>query len=287
MSVPKLYKDQSGFGGEDYGDPYGLGGPLHVVRARAVESQTVRVVFDEPPEFRSRGADSDGRNPLNYSVDIVTGQGTKPQVVGVKDTIVLPGAAGVYTDPERGVDVQTDRPLVLGIQYLVTVVNVRAKAGGALGAPYSANFEGVFQQSQVNPAPPTLQYSDFKFDIFGKSASAFVFDDAGDVALDAGVENIRKRILRRLMTPKNAFRHLPGYGTNWALKAPLSTRELVPTKHDILQQVKQDPEVLDASVSVTLQPADDLVIVRIKARTARGDVSATVTQGATSGLVIT
>lgn len=272
---PIRRKDDGGYGFADWGDPWGVGGPLKVARALAVEGQTVRVVFDEPPLARSRTSTDDALNPLNYQVDIIDGSGTKPQVVGVKKALVPAPAAAVYTAPETGVDVQTDRQLVIGVYYRVTVVNVVAAAGGALGTPDSANFSGIVKIGNVTPPLRNTEFSDFRFDSFSDTSSGFVFNDAGDIDVDRGVRNIRKRVVRRVTTPKNSFRHLPGYGTLLGnLKRPMSVRELAPFKQDILQQILQEPDVLEASVGLTFQSG--VLTIAIKARTPKGIIDETV-----------
>lgn len=280
-------RDQSGVGFEAWGDPWGVGGPLHVVRARAVESQTVRVVFDEPPLFRIRGGTNDGKNPLNYQVSIEQGSGTPPQVVGVKPDLVEYPAAGVLTVDERGVDVQTDRKLVVGIAYQVEVFNVVSALNGALGSPTTAIFEGIAPLPTVDPPLRSLEFYDFKFDPFDETGGAYVFNDGGDIARDEGLENVRKRVLRRISTPKNAYAHLPGYGTTLPHKRPMSVRELAPLKQDILQQVQQEPEVVEASVTLNLQSGDGILTVRIVARTRFGNIDETIQRSNDGEIVIT
>lgn len=268
--------DQGGEGFEPWGDPYGVGGPLKVVRARAVEAQTVRIVFDEPPRALVRSATNDALNPLNYQVAIIAGEGTAPHVVGVKKDLVPAPAAAVVEDPETGVDVQVDRPLVIGVEYRIRAFNLVAKAGGALGTPDSANFQGILDIAQVRSPERPDEFSDFKFDAFATDNSAYIFNDAGDIAVHRGIENIRKRVLRRVTTPKNAYRHLPGYGTSFAAhKAPMSVSNLAPLKQDMLAQVRSEPDVLDASIQLQLTGLGVLTLL-IKARTPEGIINETV-----------
>lgn len=268
--------DQGGEGFEPWGDPYGVGGPLKVVRARAVESQTVRIVFDEPPKALVRSATDDALNPLNYQVAIIIGEGTPPRVVGVKKDLVSAPAAAVSQDPETGVDVQVDRPLVVGVEYRIRAFNLVAKAGGALGTPDFANFQGILSIDDVRPSERPFEFTDFKFDSFANANSAYIFNDAGDIAVHRGIENIRKRVVRRVVTPKNAYRHLPGYGTSFAShKAPMSVSNLAPLKQDLLAQVKTEPDILDASVQMQLT-GQGVLTVLIKARTPQGIITETV-----------
>lgn len=285
MTVNK--RDQGGEGFEPWGDPYGVGGPLHVVRARAVESQTVRVVFDEPPRFLSRGATNDGKNPLNYQVAINNGEGTPPQVVGVKEDLQQFPAAGVLTVDERGVDVQVDRKLVAGVTYQVSVFNVISAVGGNLGFPTQANFGGISPLVAVDPPLRSREFFDFRWDPFAATGGAYVFDDGGDIARHTGLDNLRKRIIRRVTTPKNAFAHLPGYGTTLVLKQPMSVSQLAPLKQDLIQQVLQEPEVREAEIHLNLQGGQGILTIRILARTAFGLIDETLQRTNDGEIVIT
>ena len=107
----------------------------------------------------------------------------------------------------------------------------------------------------------------------------WVVDDSGDIAPEDPDAGTRKRIMRRLSTPSNAFRFLDDYGAGLALKAPASIAELATRKARALAQVKAEPDVASATVSISLQ-ATGLLFVAVRAKTRRGtfvDIGATVT----------
>lgn len=257
-----------GAGGGLFGDPFGTGGPLHVTGARAVAGQVVRVVYDEVPIFHSAAGASDALNPDNYSISVVSGQATAPVPVGVGPLLVVGPVAGVPAGDFRAVDLHVDRAFVFGITYRVSVIRVAAAAGGALGAPTTADFAGVVQVHVTRPPAKRLDNTDFANDPF---VGKFVVDDSGDIAIQAGLAAVRKRILRRLVTPRNAFAFLPGYGVGLRLKDLYAVRQIQSLKTDVLAQVGQEPEVTAVSVSVSLD-ATGFIALDIKAQTRSGVV---------------
>jgi len=321
-----------GAGSEFWGDPAGAGGPLHVVRARAVEGQTVRVTFDEEPVHRSPAGAYDALNPANYAVAVISGSGRSPRPVGVdRDPILAPAftvtsasfttpivittsqptpfvtgeslqvanvlgnlaannswlitkltpttfslngsvGTGVYTSggtarrEEMSFDVHFDVQLVFGLGFRVTVNNVRSKVGGLLGAPVSADFVGVVRVASTRLPQRPLELMDFKSDVF---IGGLFVDDSGDIAPHGGAEGYRKRIVRRLMTPKNAFAFLPGYGLGQSLKKPFSVRAGMDLKQDMIEQIMLEPETGAVEVSLQMNPLGAL-FCNIKARTKKG-----------------
>jgi hypothetical protein len=181
--------------------------------------------------------------------------------------IVGPANGPVLAGDERAFDVHTDRELVTGVKYRITANNVKSKLGGALGFPVSAEFVGIVPVPRTLPPPRPVEFVDFASDPFGQTG--FVFDSGGDVAPQGGIENLRKRIYRRLVTPKNAFAFLPGYGTGLRLSQPQSVRVLQSLQMDIEQQVKQEPEVEAVAVSLRQDPLGILFVsLRAKTKTA-------------------
>lgn len=261
-----------GFGGFGPG-AFGLGGPILVLRALAVAGQVVRVVFDEEPLHRSPAGSSDALNASNYTFSVPGGNATAPTPVGIDTDLIVGPARGVGNGSgagvadERGVDVHVDRQLVVGVQYVVTVRNVRAAAGGILGSPNSAQFEGVtlLQATQLPARNQDL------IDYANPPATGhYVIDDSGDVAPDDPEAGLRKRVYRRMTTHQNAFRWLKGYGAAIDLKDIGDVSKLSAFQTSAAQQIKLEPDVAAASVSATIQ-ASGLTIVTANVKSRRGN----------------
>lgn len=272
-----------GLGSEALGDPLGGGGPIHVVRAQAIEGQTVRVVFDAEPLHQSAVSPADALNPSNYQFAVTVGAGTgAPQPVGVK-VAVVEGPTLAVPAGHWGVDVQVDRPLVVGLSFEVTVATqVRSANGGTLGFPYSAPFVGIVRLAAVQPPPRQLENLDLGNNIV---TGAFIVEDGGDIAPQGGLEGYRKRVIRRVTTPKNAWAHLPGYGLLPGLKMPASSKEILALKADAVQQIGSEPET--ASVDVQVSFAAQVLTMSIKARTKTGLTLVLGVAQSAAGVVIT
>lgn len=246
-----------GFGDELFGPGlFGGGGFLHVVRARSIKGQVVRVVFSEEPLAVSAAGVNDSLNPSNYTFSVVKGQAGQPLSVGV-DPNPIPGPAASVQAGEFGIDVHVDRPLAVGITYRATATNIQAKAGGGQGSPYSGDFVGMVLTSSIVPPVRNTDNIDIKNDPF---EGRFIPTSSGDLSNQGGLASLRKRILRRLYTPTNSFSFLPGYGLGLRLKEVASIGQLQALKIDATSQVKKEPEVVSATVSLTQDSAAPEVV---------------------------
>lgn len=265
--APPRPRGVRGYGAEAYGDPYGAGGPLSVVFAMAVEGQAVRVVFNEEPAHYSSGGPQDALNPSNYALSIAAGQGTAPAPLGVDIAGHVFPEAGVRVDGHWGFDVRVDRPLVLGMRYRVTARRILSRAGLGLGYTYSAEFMGVVPPASQRPRPRRSDLADMATDTL---TGAFLFDGSGDVAVAAGPESYRTRIMRRVGTVLNAFVFLQGYGTRVRLKRTASPAELAFLQGDLQRQIEREPETEKCVVAVSLNPLPGILTVDIKCKTRQG-----------------
>ena len=141
----------------------------------------------------------------------------------------------------------------------------------------------------VYPTPLTaLLASDLPFDVANPQLvrdagivdppplGQYQVDDRGDFALDNRLQNIRKRILRRISTPRGGFFHLPNYGFAQPPKGNVRPSELRKLAADAKAQVEREPEVVRVQVSVQQIPQQpNVVVLAVRARTTLGlDVAA-------------
>jgi hypothetical protein len=186
----------------------------------------------------------------------------------VSTTVLQGPILGVPTGA-WGVDVQVDRALVFGIGYHVTLSNIASRTGGALGTPHDAPFFGVAKLTIRKPPPRKVDLTDIANNPFG---GTFQVDDSGDLGVEGGQAGLRKRMLRRASTTKDAFAHLPGYGTKLKLKKNFSPAQISEFRTDLRTQILQEPEVSDATVSVTQLSVPNLIQVVMRARTKAGAI---------------
>lgn len=258
-----------GYGREILGaGPYGVGGFLHVMRAAAISGRVVRVVFDEEPVHQSPIGLYDALNPNNYQFSVVAGQASAPHPLGVKKEIVEGPTLLVNAGDERGVDVQVDRSLVIGITYRVRAIGVRAAAGGTLGSPFEADFDGRVPLKQTRPTVRGASFVDLDAN---PGRGTWRASPGGDLINRGGEASYKKRILRRATTPKGGFSWLPNYGTRVRPKQPFSIQNVADIKTDLEAQILDEPETAEASVQATIT-GGVLVILQIRARSRAGIV---------------
>ena len=84
----------------------------------------------------------------------------------------------------------------------------------------------------------------------GEPLGTFIIDADGDIGIESGRMYLRKRIFRRLSTPKGSMFHDPNYGVMPQLKGlyrPADLRKLV---QDVEAQVKSEPDVIACRATV-------------------------------------
>jgi len=263
-------KGARGYGAEAYGDPYGAGGPLSLVFAVAVKGQTVRAVFNEEPAHFSPAGPTDGLNPSNYYIDIVIGQGTVPNVIGVNPEPLRNPAAGVHGADEWGFDVYLDHPVALGVRYRINGRRIQSRAGMGLGFTYGAIFTGIVAPATSRPRARRAGYDDLASAGLG---GAFRFDDSGDVGVVTGIDGLRMRVVRRCTTVLDSFSFLRGYGTPLRLKWPISVANLAVIQADLRKQILREPEVEACAVATSLVPLPGILTVNIQVRAKQGSLT--------------
>ena len=225
----------------------------HLTGAVAMKGQVVRVTFTQEPKHVTAAAPDDALNPANYSIAVVGGTATAPVVVAVDPAIVTGPARGVGNGgatAERGVDVYLDRAAVLGVTYEVTVSAAVVPAAGGTFGPLVADFTGMATLDVVRQVASAVRgMVEWRND---PARGSWVVDDSGDVALDDPLSNLRKRIFRRLMTPKGAFAWLKAYGVGVRLKEVVGPRQLADYRKDAQAQIAQEPEVASVTSTATL-----------------------------------
>ncbi len=141
--------------------------------------------------------------------------------------------------------------------YALTFTNVLS-ADGLTSLTGTAETDAVFRLLQQ----PTLAFAQANSDI----ANAQVASDGsailgvnypgedGDYAADQFPTSLKKRVLRILITKKNAFAHLPGFGVGVPQEGKRLARPgvLEMKAVDAQIQISRDPDVRECSVTTSL-----------------------------------
>ncbi len=121
---------------------------------------------------------------------------------------------------------------------------------------------------QRNAQPPPLQPTgvDLFYDTF---TGAYVLDPRRDIAVHAGIETFKKRIIRRLLTAKGGFYHLPDYGVGIQVKKKFNATNLTRLQAEIIRQLREEEDIDDLAVNLA-NPSPGGLVVEIRARTLSG-----------------
>lgn len=178
--------------------------------------------------------------PCTYSI------GSKTQVYGVTHSL-----SGGKIFPDPGSSVALSMVSVFGLKASQEPQQTDQGVGGK---------DFSFTRKNVDPNAP---YDPIAISSFSVSE--------GDYAIDSGLANLKKRILRRLITVPGSFAHMPTYGIGVPNYVKKLNRADVVTKleTDAQLQIEQEPEVTQASVKV--QPVSSgLVRIDIRIKTQDG-----------------
>lgn len=275
----------TGFGGKPFGSgPFGDGGvfgPTSVFfleGAFAIRENVVRLQFSQPVQMSGLLDRFDGTLKTHYAFqedDTTVGLDGSP----ARPVMAAYAASG---DDATEVDVTLDRPLSpFPTVYDVLVSGLYDASGDLLVGTQSAQFQGLYR----GITPPTSDLLVPSSDLANpQSLSGLVglpeanqitlgtlpADDTGDLATDQGIVSYKKRVYRRLTTPKGAYLHAPDYGVSTYLATKQVGRPGIVQSlaAEAEQQVAQEPET--QSVSVTIVNQGSVVYYRIRARTKAG-----------------
>ena len=245
---------------------------LQVLRAAALDDRTMRVWLSTEPRHVSGHAPDDALNRFNWSIGVQAGGVTAPVVEAPLQVIPAPltGAAGAWA-----VDLAVDRALMAHATYRVTAgARITSADSSTLMALSPANRFDAFGLAPRRASRPSRILVREQLDLAPSGGGAWVATETGGLALHGGDEACRKRVIRRVTTPKGAFYHLPKYGSGVRIKATMRVGDLAVLQHDILRGVREEPDIEAASVVVSKLTTGAFQFA-IRGRTFQGqDVSA-------------
>lgn len=244
-----------------------------LAEAVAVRENVVRAFFSAELEFTGLLGTNDAGDPSHYSVAPTPGTVGSDGLPARPVTAILAELVDDAGFPGTIVDLTLDRRLSpypaaydLTVHDLVTLASVLLTPVNAHAA-----FPGVQQpppQLTVDQALPTRDFAhpdtlSGELDPLPSAGDPNVLGTIpvgsdGDYAVDAGVQNLKKRIFRRLTTTKSRFLHLgAGYGVGvqnfLKLLATAGVRQQIAA--DAQAQIAQEPGVKKVVVKMLFDPA--------------------------------
>lgn len=273
-----------------WGDGFGDGGwggpvePFELLTAEAVRENVIRLSFNAGVYASGLEDYWDALqvNPrlfARYAIAVVTGttgldgRGVRP--VGIVEAYA-PGVSDGLETSELGrcVDLVLDRPMSpypakysLTADYLMDLSLTSRLSTGGVEGPVTVIVDGLFKEVQPvsldapaknrdihNPQTREALFDPIPDPDNPLNLGTMVYDETGDYGFDEGITAYKKRILRRLITRKDGFVHLPGYGVGvlqYGKKLALaSTRMQLVADAEV--QIRREPET--AAVKVNLVP---------------------------------
>jgi len=273
--------------------PWGGGGAGDIlpINIEAHRENVFRVEFSVPVYFSGILDFEDASHTSKWRITPVAGtvglDGSPARPLLVTTVQLATEQDGVpIGDVGRFVDVHTDRPMTsFPALYIVEHREIFAK-DKASSSSTGAESLAVYRQI----VPPSLNMQTPSRDIANAQTYAAAqaslpdptnpivlgtiqVDDTGDYAFDEGFVNLQKRVLRRVMTVKNGFAHLPGYGVGLLTYGKkLATPSVIATiGAEIETQVGQEPDVAAVKVRTVTDPnVPDLLRVQVFVRPREG-----------------
>lgn len=227
----------------------GESGSLSIERAFAIGPTTVRVVL-------SRTAlDSSALNPLTWRVVNAAGKSLVP-------IAVERGSSNVEYDIRLMHDL-TAYPS----QHTVSSETLEDSIGETLVAPKSATFAGLgVSAARSRTAQIDL---DSAHVLSGRVPGTLSVDHGGDYRGQSGASLLRKLVIRRLMTMRGGFFHMPTYGQGLMVKETIVSTDLVKLRKEISLQLLEEPEIDSAEARLSLSSSGVLTIA-VRARLVTG-----------------
>jgi hypothetical protein len=264
----------SPWGGSAWGGA--LGGVQALNAALAIRENVVRVAFAVPVYVTGILDPQDGGDPRHYALSPVAG------TIGLDGEVVRPASIvetrvpsavrdGIaVADEGRFIDLVLDRPLsAVGALYDLTVSGIWSADLTTMITSASARVDGLYRAlvpPQVDVPLPARDFANAQLGQPGAddppvgvedpALGTLRIDDSGDYAFDEGIASLRKRILRRFITRKNGFAHLPGYGVGVLQlgKRLAVASSLAAVSADAEAQIAREPDVAKVRVLPLVDP---------------------------------
>lgn len=261
----------SGYGSEEWGaGPWGgavldeesAASEFHLLRALAVRENLIRLTFSQPVSLTDLHDLFDGMRPNHWQVLPVDG------TFGADGSPARPVTAVVISQGPIAaqVDLWLDRPMTpYPSRYIVNATGLFNTDHDPQLEVFSVELPGLYRgltpqladlvvptRDIANPQTLSGLLDPLPNTTDARQLGTIPLDETGDVAYDEGVASYKKRVFRRLMTPKGAFAHLPNYGTlTMSMVKKLARPGLVQTlASDAEDQIRQEPETQDVRVQI-------------------------------------
>lgn len=228
--------------------------------ALAIRENVVRVEFDEAVSLTGLLEASDASKTEKWIVQAdpaTTGMDGEPaRAVSVVRVELATEADGVAEgDVGRFVNLVLDRPMTsFPAAYDLSFFEIYSADLGSMLSGTARVFatHAYLEPPKVDAGKVSRDFANPQGAKAAAVLGTFVIADDGDYATDQGPESLKKRVLRRLMTRKGAFAHLPNYGVGVPDEVKkLGTQAVLSRlRVDAEQQILEEPDVDQVRVGI-------------------------------------
>ena len=247
--------------------PFGGPGVITIVGVLPVAANELIAVFDKRPTADDPGAFDSSTNLKNWTltpIDPTIESTTVPGQTYVEKGKIVPTRTQLFADAFQDDDDGTQIHLTLdsrledGVVYeLEALPAIIGEDCETLVGPTAFEFIGL------RPGPSRRarfvqedRFRDWDNDFFPadpkQPAGTWRLEDSGDIGLQNADKSLRKRILRRILTNPNGFKHLDNYGTNTRIKSLIRTGQVQALANAVQQQVALEPDVAAAAATARI-----------------------------------
>jgi len=275
---------QDQWGNEQWGSVTPLP-PLALDSAVAISTKEVRVELNREPQTISPTIPGDGLSPATWVLQRLD-TAFLFSVVSVKQEGPTTLVVSVLQDfgSEKVTHRISSTTLLDSDGNVITASSLNeAEFLGLLAA--EAKDEVAKARQRTNAVRDIANLPTPASELDEQFGGTLIINSAGDYELESAPHLIKKLIVRRLITRRGDFFHLPDYGVGLNVKEPLPVSSLQKLRNDIVNQVLQEPEVGEADA--TLAQAGNELSVTIRARLKASNASLKIGIKATpSGLIL-
>jgi phage baseplate assembly protein W len=148
------------------------------------------------------------------------------------------------------------------VPYKVLFATLYTAAGVPVPLPRFYDFLGVGQsRSRVQQRTDVLDLRNDPNPNGQSMGGTLIVNTTGGYSTESGVELLRKLIIRRLITSRGGFYHLPNYGAGLAVKEPVRPADLARVRRQLADELAQEPDVVVSSLQLELRDDNTMFII--------------------------
>lgn len=254
----------AGYGTSEYGTgPWGMGAVYAPAdgggRTFATGDRTVRVVLSFEPQAKGSTLPGDALNPKTWAISSLNdGRVLTPlSVVKVNSTTFDILTLQLLDNAKVPMQLRTTalRDVMGAPVETLTWVFPGSQLVSNTTPQRQTTAAGLAMRDVANPPTPNSPVG-----------GTLEITSSGDYKSVTGEALVRKLIIRRLISSKGDFFHLPNYGAGLRVKDTMANVDLRKLARELEAQIKFEPEVEAASVGLSYTAAASALVVQLKVK---------------------